>query len=317
MDTVGRIPPETIESIVRSHRPVGGPISASPIPTGKFNTSFFVTVGDEDLVLRIAPHRDAVFLFYERDMMRQEPEIHHRMRAETRVPVARIHAFDASFTTIDRAYLLMERLSGRPWTDAPNVDAEDVLRQVGRHLAATHRLTADAYGYLGSHRPMPPQGTWVEAFEMMWNRLIDDVVSVGHYSDEESGSLRALLDRHLALFDRPVPSSLLHMDVWHQNILVDEAGDVTGLVDWDRALWGDAEIEFAVLDYCGISQPAFWEGYGWERDLSPEARVRQAFYLLYELQKYIVIRQGRNEDAAGARRYKEQAMGLVRQCFPA
>ncbi len=140
MDTVGRISPETIQSIVRSHWPDGGTISASPIPTGKFNTSFFVKVGDEDLVLRIAPHRDTVFVFYERGMMRQEPEIHRRMRAETDVPVARIHAFDASYTTIDRAYLLMERLPGRPWTEEPNVDADDVLRQVGRHLAATHCL---------------------------------------------------------------------------------------------------------------------------------------------------------------------------------
>jgi fructosamine-3-kinase len=136
---------------------------------------------------------------------------------------------------------------------------------------------------------------------------------VGHYSRDEAAMMRDLLDRHLALFDRPVPSSLLHMDIWHQNILVDEAGNVTGLVDWDRALWGDPEIEFAVLDYCGISGPAFWEGYGRERDLSPAARIRRVFYLLYELQKYIVIRQGRNRDPAGARRYKQQVMQLARQ----
>ncbi len=47
------------------------------------------------------------------------------------------------------------------------------------------------------------------------------------------------------------------MDVWAQNILVDSMGNVSGLVDFDRALWGDPEIEFAVLNYCGISEPAF------------------------------------------------------------
>ena len=111
----------------------------------------------------------------------------------------------------------------------------------------------------------------------------------------------------------PVPSSLLHMDVWHQNILVDERGNVTGIVDWDRALWGDPEIEFAVLDYCGISEPDFWEGYGRERDLSPAARVRQVFYLLYELQKYIVIRHGRSREPTRARGYKAQVMEIVRR----
>jgi fructosamine-3-kinase len=148
--------------------------------------------------------------------------------------------------------------------------------------------------------------------------------------------LRDLLDRRLPLFDRrkmpagPVPNraklvgrgtnhsiwngaSLLHMDIWHQNILVDENGRVTGIVDWDRALWGDPEIEFAVLDYCGISEPAFWEGYGQPRDESEAARIRQVFYLLYELQKYIVIRQGRGHDPASARNYKRQVMQIVHQ----
>ena len=42
--------------------------------------------------------------------------------------------------------------------------------------------------------------------------------------------------------------------------LVDANNKVTGLIDWDRALYGDPEIEYAVLDVCGISKPAFWEG---------------------------------------------------------
>ena len=64
-----------------------------------------------------------------------------------------------------------------------------------------------------------------------------------------------------------------------------------------------------------ISEPAFWEGYGRERDLSPEARIRQVFSLLYELQKYIVIRQGRGNDPVAARRYKGQVMEIVRRAF--
>jgi fructosamine-3-kinase len=101
------------------------------------------------------------------------------------------------------------------------------------------------------------------------------------------------------------------MDVWSENILVDECSAVTGLIDWDRALWGDPEIEYAVLDYCGISEPAFWEGYRKERDLSTEARIRQVFYLLYELQKYIIIRQGRGNDSARAKQYKQQVFDTL------
>jgi hypothetical protein len=53
---------------------------------------------------------------------------------------------------------------------------------------------------------------------------------------------------------------------------------VTGLVDFDRGLWGDIEIEFAVLDYCAISEPGFWRGYGAVREMSTSAEIRRLCY---------------------------------------
>ena len=310
---MGKIDNETLRAMILAHRPgLGTEISFQPIRTGKFNDSWFVSAPEEELVLRVAPPSESVFCFYERDMMRQEPGIHRLLRKQTSVPVARIEGFDDSREVIDRDYLLMERLPGRPLTDAAGVDGERVLRQVGDYLRQAHEITADRYGYLGEHRPMEPQECWADAFRIMWNRLIDDVMEVGHYNETESRELRDALEDKIELFVREVPARLLHMDVWAQNILVDDRSRVTGLVDWDRALWGDPEIEFAVLDYCGISEPPFWEGYGRSRDESRPARVRRVFYLLYELQKYIVIRQGRNHDPTGALRYKRQVLDIAR-----
>ena len=147
----------------------------------------------------------------------------------------------------------------------------------------------------------------------MWHLLLDDVVECGAYTPDEADWMRLLLEEHMIHFERPVVPRLLHMDVWSQNILIEESGRVTGLVDFDRALWGDVEIEFAVLDYCGISEAAFWQGYGRQRDTSPPAMVRRAFYLLYEVQKYMPIRIWRRDDPAGALRYKEQSFALARQ----
>jgi len=290
-------------------------IHLRPIPTGKFNASYFVDIGDTHWVLRVAPPDTATFLFYERHMMRQEPDIHALLLEHTSVPVAPVIACDSSRQFIPRDFLILERLPGRPLSEASVTDVDAVLRRVGHCLAEAHTITARRYGYLGAHAPMEPQETWAQAFHIMWNKLLDDVSATGHYTDQESVRLRRLLDRHLSLFDRPVPSSLLHMDVWAQNILVDAAGSLTGLLDWDRALWGDPEIEFAVLDYCNISRPAFWEGYGKERDTTPEAGLRRVFYLLYELQKYIVIEHGRENNPARAAEYRKQAMALVDQTF--
>ena len=311
---------ELLAYLVTAHLPADpDKLAFEPVRAGKHNTSYFVTGAGDDLVLRISPPDDAGFLFYERRMMAQEPQVHALLRAETSVPVAEILAHDDSRTLVDRDYLLMARLPGRPLTDAELTrrQMDRVLEQVGVYLAQMHALAADRYGYLGAHCPMLPQPTWVEAFAVMWNSLLDDIVACGGYTSEEADALRHLLDVYRPHFDRPVAASLLHMDVWSQNILVDDGGRVTGLVDLDRALWGDPEIEFAVLDYCGISEPPFWQGYGRDRDLSFPAQIRARFYLLYEVQKYIVIRIWRRNDPAQALEYKRQSFELAKPLIQA
>lgn len=104
------------------------------------------------------------------------------------------------------------------------------------------------------------------------------------------------------------------MDVWVENILRDRKKDEIYLVDWDRALSGDPEIEFAVLDYCGLLGPDFWRGYG--RRPPPEDdgyRTRATFYHLYEVMKYIVIAQGRRQDRRRAAGYRHYALDTLRQ----
>lgn len=307
---------ETLTACIRPHFPQSQQTPTfRPIPTGKFNASYFVQIDQREYVLRIAPPRDAVFVFYERGMMRQEPGIHAILLQRTSVPVAPIVAFDDSQRVIPHDFVIMERLPGEPMSSSPVRNQNKLLRQVGAALAETHQLTAAQYGYLGEHAPMTPQPTWYEAFTVMWRKMLEDVRQAGYYSDDEVTWLLSLLDTYRGVFERQAPASLLHMDVWGQNILTDGDDNLSGLVDWDRALWGDPEIEFAVLDYCGISQPAFWEGYGQPRDHSNAAQIRTLLYLLYEIQKYIVIHHGRRHDPVSARQYKRQVFQLARRYF--
>lgn len=296
-------------------------LALTPIATGKHNRSFWVDGAGDRAVLRIAPPDDAGFLFYEKRMMRQEPALHRLLVGRTTLPVAPILAHDFSRESIDRDWVLMAGLPGAPMSVRPLSAAQRAraLAQTGAALAQLHRLTApdclgqNSYGYLGAHAPMPPQPTWADAFHLMWHLLLDDVVVCGAYSDDEADRMRRLLDRHARHFARPVPASLLHMDIWAQNLLVDAAGNLTGLVDFDRALWGDVEIEFAVLDYCGISEAAFWEGYGQDRDTSLPAQIRRLFYLLYEMQKYMPIAIWRRRDWPRALEHKARCLALAEQ----
>ena len=282
---------------------------------GKYNAAYFLEGWREPLVLRVAPADERrLNLYYEHRMMRQEPGLHRKILASTSVPVPEIVAFDFSRELLERDFLLMKKVPGVPLSEAPGVsrkEFERVLGEVGQALRQIHAICGDGYGYLGEHRPMEPQGDWTSAFVVMWDNLLEDIRLCGGYSGAEADALRRLLEANLGLFDRQAPASLLHMDVWAQNILIGNAGRLTGLLDWDRALYGDPEIEFAVLDYCGFSEPAFWEGYGTSREDDSGARKRRVFYLLYELQKYIFIRRVRGKNPALAGSYRQQSLQLA------
>jgi aminoglycoside phosphotransferase (APT) family kinase protein len=293
----------------------GERVSFQPIVTGKFNRSYVVRMDGREVVLRIAPIPGTPMLFYEKDMMRQEPQIHCLVRERTQVPVPAILAYDFSRTLIPSDYLLLEKLPGVAASELPLTRTvwNRVLEQVGGYLRQVHAISGPAYGYVGPHHPMDPQPSWWEAFRIMWQKLVQQIVEMEAYTREQGEWLVEALERRRSFFDREVPPSLLHMDIWSQNVLLDHSGNVTGIVDWDRALYGDPEIEYAVLDYCGISEPAFWRGYGRERERSEAAQVRLWFYFLYEHQKYIVIRGLRNRRWDLAMRYRDDCLRLARQ----
>ena len=288
-----------------------------PFGAGKFSETFDATGPEGRYVLRVAPPDELLQLFYERRMMRQEPAIHARLLRQTRVPVPPIVAHDFSRQRIDRDYLIMPRLEGVALSET-RLSAGGrarALREWGGHIAQVHSI-ADAdnrFGYLGEHRCMRPQPSWGEAFAVMYRKELDDIVGCGVYDEQTAAGSERLLADHLERFGHCATSRLLHGDIWVTNLLVAGDGGVTGVLDFDRACWGDVEWDLAIADYCGVTGPAFWEGYGRVVDRARgDAALRRMFYLLYEHQKYIVISMSaRRSDPARARRYAAESLAVM------
>ncbi len=294
--------------------------SLVPVGTGRFSTSWFVWVDTGpaagEYVLRVAPPDDAGFLFYEYRMMRQEPALHRLIRRRTDIPVPRIVAWDFSRRRIDRDWLIMERLSGEPLMKVTHSlltrQVDGVLADLGRHTASLHAIRGRLFGYRGRHAPMQPRRCWADAFEDMWARLLDDVRAAGFYTDSLRDMAVGLYPRHRRAFEEPFAPGLCHMDLWSENILVHK-GRLAGLIDFDRACWGEPGIDLAVAEYCGLTRPAFWSGYGHRPEPTEAFLIRRWFYLMYEHQKYIVINGVRRRDAARARDYAGDCRAMLEQ----
>lgn len=237
---------------------------------GTYNRVFRVSAREGEFVLKVSPG-DQPGLTYERFLMRTEALFCTLGSAVAPVPEV-VHT-DFSRTLVDGDVLLATCLPGAPLFGRSDVDRPPVRRQLGAAVAALHDVTGPGFGY-------PQLGldeTWTGAFFAMFDAVLADA---DRYGVELPDGLRKAVHRHAGLFDEVTRPALVHFDLWDGNVLVDGTG-LTGLVDGERAFWGDPVAEFVSLAlFRSIeSDVDFLAGYGFT--VTDEARVRLAAYQAY------------------------------------
>jgi fructosamine-3-kinase len=271
------------------------------IGAGHYNDSYYVEAGNGKFVLRVAPPDSMPKLFYEIDMMKSEVNIHQLVRENTNVPVPEIVYHDFSRDIIDRDYLIMEYLEGNtgPFDD----------RELGRYVRQIHAIESDKFGY--PERPAPTGESWPDIFHTYVKLILRDCLSCGVIDKSEHDYFLSIYDKQGSVIGDVKPS-LLHLDLWSQNILTVN-GKITAILDFDRGLYGDPELEFAVLDTYGYSTPEFFEGYGRSRPNDSRAQIRQRLYIVYELIKYAFIRVARGRSMPTGRSHVMQCKRLLQE----
>jgi aminoglycoside phosphotransferase (APT) family kinase protein len=88
------------------------------------------------------------------------------------------------------------------------------------------------------------------------------------------------LEAQFAVLEAVQTPRLVHWDLWDGNIFVDpQTLRVSGLIDFERALWGDPLIEavFGDIDGCQHARA----GYGEDLLAAPGGRMRRRLYNIY------------------------------------
>ncbi|TQJ91836.1 phosphotransferase family protein [Streptomyces sp. SLBN-31] len=253
-----------------------------PLSGGTYNTVEELTLTDGGRhVLKAAP--DAPGLSHEKRLLVAEAEF-YRGAGKAGVPSPRLLALDEA-----GGVLLMTASPGGPW-DASLTEAEKATlrRELGRHVAALHRVTGPAFGY-PSGALGPLAADWRTAFTGMLDAVLDDARRFGARLPRPVDEVaRTLESAHGALDEVTVPA-LVHFDLWDGNIMVDgSAGSVRvgGLIDGERMFWGDPLAEFVSLALLGDirKDEAFLAGYreaGGRAEFDTRALLRLALYRAY------------------------------------
>jgi fructosamine-3-kinase len=270
-----------------------------PTGSGMYNQSCYLNHNNQKYVLRIAPHQSTPMLFYEKQMMRSEPKIHQRILNETNVPAPKIIYSDFSHNIIDRDYLIMQFLPGSPGT----FDHQ----QLGRLVKQIHSITENFHGY--PDRTAPTADNWPDIFKKYVNLIFDDCLSCKIIDSKLHKKFLKIYQTHHHAIKNKTPR-LLHMDLWSQNILT-QNNKITAILDYDRGLYGDPELEFAVLDTYRYSTPQFFKGYGQKRPDSKNAKIRNKLYIVYELIKYAFIRSARNNNPKLAKQFVNDCLNIL------
>ncbi|ADB34258.1 aminoglycoside phosphotransferase [Kribbella flavida DSM 17836] len=242
----------------------GGLTAYEELTEGTYNSVYRLTVDAQELVLKYAPDPSGPGLTHEQGLIETETAFYRAARGKAPVPEV-VRAGDD--------FLLMTALPGTTLQSAGE-ERTRYRRELGAIVRRLHEVTgSDGFGY--PQRGLVP--SWSAAFLGMMDDVLADAARFGVALPDEV-SRRLVLDR-IDLLDGVRTPRLVHFDLWDGNILV-AGGRITGLIDGERAFWGDPVAEFVSLTLFSAVDDELVAGYGSDVDRERLALYRVYLYLI-------------------------------------
>ncbi|MBC8081341.1 MAG: aminoglycoside phosphotransferase family protein [Gorillibacterium sp.] len=272
--------------------------SAVELTEGWANIAYILKLEDgRKVVLKVAPSKDKPLMRCEKDNMRTEVEAIRLLEDKGGLPIPHVYIYDSECTLISSEYFIMSFIEGTPLVKAKESLTKEQLDQIHRQLGQYNRqindCIGDKFGYF--HAETGLKETWSEAFRDLIFGVLTDGKEAGVQLPVPYLEIEQEIEKRMSALDEVKEAHLVHWDLWDGNIIIHE-GQIAGIIDFERAIWGDPLIEY----YFGhFSQSAaFDEGYG-RASVTKAERTRRALYDLY-LDLILVIeceyRQYENQD---------------------
>lgn len=260
----------------------------SELTEGWFNAAYVLTLADGRRgVLKVAPPPDVQVMTYERDIMTTEVEAMRLVRRCTSLPVPEVLWFDTSCRRVASPLFVMEHCAGRMLSEVrPTLDTtarQGIDAQLAQYLSELAAITNPTFGLQAPGAPAFRR--WSEAFGRLMSDLLDDGAARDVQLPVGADVIRHLVASSADELDEAAVPRFVHWDLWDTNVFVDpETLAVTGVIDFERALWGDPLMEGQFL--ARRDDETFMAAYGTRLHDGPGARRRR---LLYDVYLYVVM----------------------------
>jgi aminoglycoside phosphotransferase (APT) family kinase protein len=257
--------------------------SSVELTEGWFNAAFTLTLDDgRRVVLKVAPPRDVDVLDYERDIMSAEVDALRIVGRSTTAPVPEVIWFDDEGRHLGTPCFLMTHLPGASLQSlGEQLTAEErdaVDRALGHHLREINEIRGLSFGRLASTADRHP--TWRAAFGALFESVLADGERAAVELPIGYADARKALEAAADPLDEVTEPRLVYWDLWEGNVLIDETTHrLTGMLDLERALWGDPLIEGQFGPHTGSA--VLRDAYGPIDTTSDGARCRRALYTLH------------------------------------
>lgn len=203
----------------------------------------------------------------------------------------------------DRPYFIQTTLAGEPlsaYNFIPPSHLNHALMNLGAALAAVHKTEGTAFGYFGTNPPFALKTTWAEAFNNLWQSAIETATAINYPLPVPLHQLCDLYEKSRQVLEGSFPCVLCHGDIEKANIMMQETGHITGLVDWEEALWAEPGFDLGPITNLNLGKPSFYMGYkAFDLQKDPTFPIRMRLYQIFKLIRFYQILQTPVLDAEG------------------
>ena len=211
---------------------------------GFCNVTYDISFDDgSESILKIAAASRSGNTSNEINLMRAEVEAMKLVCDRHAARVAEVQYYDTSREICSGDYFFMEKIRGRNFNLEKERLSESTVEQINREIGEISRrlteITNSEFGFLGDNRRYR---SLYDFTRVMLENLLHDAARINVDIVYPAKDFLNRLEEDKPAFDGIMPATLVHWDMWEGNVFVHN-GQVSGIIDWERAMWGEAFMD--------------------------------------------------------------------------